>query len=246
MIFRLFCKSILLIALCVFSVCADTQSDQNANAWLMYFGDHPLNSRWGIHAEGQFRRSDLGLQWQQLLIRSGINYQLNRYTTLTLGYAFVNNYPYGDVPAAATFPENRIYQQLWIRHAVGWLKLQHRARLEQRFVRVPPPEPQSPNDWMFRQRFRYMLRGDLPLPGTKRFSLGLYEEFFLAFGSHRGSRYLDQNRAYGALGMKLGQFEKLEIGYLYQYIPKATVTEHNHTLQIALFSSRPLRKGAGQ
>jgi hypothetical protein len=246
MIVGLFRRSIPLIALCIVPACGDTPSDLNTNSWLMYFGDHPLKGRWGIHAEAQLRRSDLGLRWQQLLVRSGINYQLNRYTTLTLGYGFINSYPYGDAPAIAGFPENRIYQQVWVRHAVGWLKLQHRARLEQRFVRVPVPEPQSPNDWAFRQRFRYMLRADIPLPVSKRFYIGLYDEFFLNFGSHRGPRYFDQNRAYGALGMRLGKFEKFEIGYLHQYIPKPTIAEHNHTLQVALFSSRPLSKSAGQ
>ena len=59
-------------------------TDDNANAWFMYFGDHPIaSSKWGIHLEGQWRRTDLGLQWQQYLLRPAVNYQLTKNVMLT-------------------------------------------------------------------------------------------------------------------------------------------------------------------
>lgn len=110
-------------------------------------------------------------------------------------------------------------------------------------VHVPAPQNPLEDQWEFRQRFRYMLRGDIPLP-NKRLYLGLYDEFFLNFGGNRGPRYLDQNRAYGALGVKLSPFEKFEIGYMHQYVPQRNglVTENNHTIQVALFSVRPFHR----
>jgi Protein of unknown function (DUF2490) len=219
--------------------------DNNANAWLMYFGDHALNSRVGVHLEGQFRRADLGLRWQQLLLRPGVNFQINKYTSATVGYAYVNLYRYGDFPSRATLPEHRTFEQLWIKHPLGPLGLQHRFRVEQRNVQVLTGSNLGNRGWEFRQRFRYMFRTDIPLKRDKSVYLGLYDEFFINFGGNRGSRYLDQNRAYAAIGFKLSQFEKLELGYLYQYIPRrnSNIVEHNHALQIALFSSRPFRRG---
>jgi hypothetical protein len=210
----------------------------------MYFGDHAITPKWGAHLEAQYRRSDFGLGWQQLLLRPGINYQLNRYTSATVGYAFVNSYPYGDFPGRATLPEHRFFEQLWIKHPVGKLGLQHRLRVEQRMVRTFASSESDEKHWELRQRFRYMFRGDIPLPRTKRFYLGLYDEVFLNFGGSRGLRYLDQNRAYGALGIKLGRWEKLELGYLHQYVPQRNgrIVEHNHTFQVGLFSSRPIRR----
>lgn len=53
---------------------ADQHAD-NYNFWWNYVGDHPLfNSPWGLHLEVQNRREDWGDEWQQLLIRPGINY----------------------------------------------------------------------------------------------------------------------------------------------------------------------------
>ena len=43
--------------------------DSNGHLWLNYVGDHPLgDTKWGIHLESQFRLSDMGSDWQQLLI----------------------------------------------------------------------------------------------------------------------------------------------------------------------------------
>src|SRR5690348_2005528 len=219
---------------------AQTTTDTNANAWLMYFGDHALDSRWGVHLEGQFRRSDVGLGWQQLLLRPGVNFQINRYASATVGYAFVNSYPYGGYSSKATLPEHRVFEQLWIKHPLGPLGLQHRLRLEQRAVQSIPADNPAGRTTELRQRFRYMLRGDIPV--SKRFYVGLYDEFFVNFGGNRGLRYLDQNRAYGALGFKLSGFEKLEFGYLHHYVPQRNtrIIEHNHTLQIGIFSNRPV------
>ncbi|MEI9814379.1 MAG: DUF2490 domain-containing protein [Acidobacteriota bacterium] len=72
------------------------------------FGDHPIaKSKWGVHLEGQWRRTDLGLKWQQLLLRPGVNYQLTKNILLTGGYGFVESYPYGDFRNPAAAPEHR-------------------------------------------------------------------------------------------------------------------------------------------
>jgi hypothetical protein len=226
---------------------AQAIADNNANAWLMYFGDHALGSRWGVHLEGQVRRSEMGLGWQQLLLRPGVNFQINRFASATVGYGFVNAYPYGNYPSKTTLPEHRMFEQLWIKHSAGRIALQHRFRVEQRALQIIAPGDSQDRDTELRHRFRYMLRGDIPLSEGRRFYLGLYDEFFLNFGGNRGPRYLDQNRAYGAFGFKLGRFEKLEIGYLHQLVPQRNnrVIEHNHTIQIGIFSSRPFRKPPG-
>lgn len=224
---------------------AQTVQDSNFHGWLMYFGDHPVSERFGVHLEGQWRRVNGGLAPQQLLLRPGLNYQVNPHLMLTAGYAFVRTSRYGDFPAAAAFPEHRIFEQGLIKHKLGKIPLQHRLRLEQRFVgRVPAPVADV-EGWETRNRFRYMLRGDIPLPfrshGQKRFGIALYDEIFYQFGANRGVRYLDQNRAYGALTYKLTKTNRLEFGYLHQYIAQRNgiVVEHNHTLQVALFSVTP-------
>jgi len=44
--------------------------DVNAHLWLMYFGDHPVKkTKFGVHLEAQARRTNLGGQWQQFMVR---------------------------------------------------------------------------------------------------------------------------------------------------------------------------------
>lgn len=226
---------------------SQTITDVNTHAWFMYFGDHPVSDRWGVHLEAQARRSDVVNRWQQLLLRPGVNWQLRSNIMLTAGYAYVRTHPYGDFPGKATFPEHRIFQQALIKHKAGKLGVQHRLRLEQRYVGKIGAQT-VPDGWEYRNRFRYMLRGDIPLQRDalkrKGFYVGLYDEVFLGFGANRGPQAVDQNRAYGALGYNFGKIGKLETGYLHQYVPQRNgrIVEHNHTLQVAFYSSFPFRK----
>jgi hypothetical protein len=209
------------------------QADHNANAWFMYFGDHAIGkSRWGAHLEGQWRRAHLGLQWQQLLLRPAVNFQLNKHVMLTGGYAFVNTHRYGAFPVRQRFPENRLYQQTQIAHRAGRLDLQHRFRLEQRFFGGFAAR--------YENRVRYMLRANIPLRG-KRYYIGLYNEIFYNWGRDVAANVFDQNRAYAALGRQLPKQSRLEIGFLEQTVQQRSgrVFEHNHTLQIAIFSRLP-------
>jgi hypothetical protein len=227
---------------------AQTVQDSNFHGWLMYFGDHPVSDRWGVHLEAQFRRTNGGLAPQQLLLRPAVNYTINSHLMLTGGYAYVRTSRYGDFPAAAAFPENRFFEQALIKHTLGRVGIQHRLRLEQRLVGSIPSPDADVEAWETRNRFRYMLRGDIPLPignpGNRRFGIGLYDEVFYQFGANRGARYLDQNRAYAALTYKITKTNRLEFGYLHQYVAQRNgrIVEHNHTWQVALFSVTPFRK----
>src|SRR3954471_12050044 len=119
---------------------AQTIQDSNFHGWLMYFGDHPVSDRWGVHLEAQFRRTNVGLAPQQLLLRPAVNFTVNPHLVLTGGYGYVRTSRYGDFPAAAAFPEHRLFEQAIIRHKLGGLGLQHRLRQEQRLVgSVPAP-----------------------------------------------------------------------------------------------------------
>jgi hypothetical protein len=210
--------------------------DFNNNGWYMYFGDHKLTNKWGLHTEVQWRRHNILKDPQQLLIRTGINYDLTPSAMFTLGYGYIETHPYGDFPAAGTFPEHRIYQQLQLKQSVARVGLMHRYRLEQRWVR-----PAGAENSTYLNRARYMLKATLPLMGTTIDAgepfLAVYNEVFVGFGNNIQRNIFDQNRAYAALGYKINDGATLELGYLNQIVQKANgvVFEHNHTLQVSLF-----------
>ena len=234
----------------LFSGCAlQAQSTRintkNTNSWWMYFGNHQLSTHWGLHAEAQFRLHDGVSDWQQLLLRTGINYYAKQ-VQYTVGYAFVKTYPYGEYPVAMAFPEHRMWEQALVSQTVGNVKLNHRYRLEQRWIGNSTTGEFE--NGRYENRFRYMVRASIPLSNkeTGKLYLGLYDEVFVNAGKEVGYNIFDQNRAYAALGYKLGKIGKIEVGYLYQVVkqrqlqttttPPKVVFENNHTLQVGLYS----------
>ncbi len=238
------------IVLCAFAVPLYSQDrvvDTNSNAWVMYFGDHAVSDRWGVHLEGQWRRHDAFADWQQLLLRPAVNYQLTENVLVTAGYAFVDTHRYGDFPAPFRFPEHRIFQQAVLRNRINdRLSLSHRYRLEQRFIggrRSTPGEERGPRTWRYENRFRYMLRAATPLADDGDWYLALYDEIFVNFGRNVGQNFFDQNRAYLAVGRKTGGWGNLEVGYLNQIVQHRSgrVLESNHTFQVGWFSTLAFR-----
>jgi hypothetical protein len=61
------------------------------------------------------------------------------------------------------------------------------------------------------------------------------------FGKNVARNVFDQNRAYIALGRKFSHATNLEVGYLEQTVQRrdGLVFEHNHTLQVAIYSKLP-------
>ena len=216
-----------------------SQTSTNTTGWYQYVGDHPISGHWGIHAEGQWRRDHVITDWEQLLLRSGVNYQVNKHLTLTLGHAYLRTFTYGEIPSDRT-REHRIYQDFNFKHSVWRINWINRFRLEQRFT-----ARERGYNWAFAQRVRYQLQARIPLWAPRvdasRFYLSLYNEFFFKFGSHGGPRAFDQNRAYAALGINLKGKNQLEIGYLDRYSPRDNgIVQREHSLQVSLFSSSRL------
>jgi hypothetical protein len=219
--------------LLLFAASLNAQVDNNANGWYMYFGDHALpKSRFGVHLEGQWRRADVALKWQQLLLRPALNFQLNKKVMLTAGYGFIDTHRYGDYPARERFPEHRFFEQAQITQRWKGLDWVNRFRLEQRHIRGFAPR--------YENRMRYMLRTNIPLK-NKRYYIGLYNEIFYNWGHDVAFNVFDQNRAYVALGRNLKRQTRFEIGFMEQTLQQRNgrVFEHNHTLQVAIYSRMP-------
>ena len=211
----------------------------------MYFGDHPIKGKWGVHLEAQLRRSQGFVRPQQSLIRPAVNYDINKSTQATFGYAYVKTYPYGDFPVRQAFYEHRIYQQLVYRRPWKHVRMQYRGRFEQRWIDVQKPLAVGPlphQQWRLQQRVRFNIRMDVPL--SDKYYLAFYNELMLNVPPNRAPRMLDQNRAYGALGYRAHPNWRLEMGYLHQHIAQRNnrILEDNHTIQLAVYSNFSLRR----
>lgn len=236
---------IFLILLSALSLGAQRQSTDNLHGWFMYFGDHKFADKWGVHIEGQLRRNEIVSNGQQLLLRTGLNYHFNPNVFATVGYCYIETYPYGEFPVKTTYPEHRFWEQLQIKSQLSNFEWISRFRLEQRFSQLPINNNGifEPGDAVYTNRFRLLNRFSLPFKGLKiedkSFYLTAYDEVMINFGEYVGMNLLDQNRAYLALGYKIPKIGRFEVGYMQQTIikPNGLQVEYNHTLQIGLSST---------
>jgi hypothetical protein len=176
--------------------------------WLIYIGSKKLNSKWNLHNEIQYRNYDAIGDLEQLLLRTGIGYNLSENNNnLLLGYGFIKSKNYAQNGLdKITVNEHRIFQQFTSKQKVGRLSLTHRYRFEQRFVEEE-----------FKARFRYFLAFKLPFKGTEeapsKYYLSAYNEIFL----NTKSSVFDRNRVYGGIGYQLNKNVRLEAGYMNQF-----------------------------
>jgi hypothetical protein len=221
--------------------------DSNGHLWLNYVGDHPLGEGpWGMHLEAQVRRAEMGGDWQQLLIRPGLNYQISPSWSVSAGWAFVETWQYGSYPVAAAFPEHRAWEQ--VQHTFKALGLEwlHRLRLEQRWLGEMDIDPGGDTDvanWRYENRIRYLLRAGIPVGRSGKTYVALWDEVFFNFGSNVSGNDFDQNRAFAGIGRKLGDGARIEIGYLEQTLRRrgGMIREDNHTLAVWFLSKWPFR-----
>ncbi|MFT7588551.1 MAG: hypothetical protein ACI959_000762, partial [Limisphaerales bacterium] len=198
-----------LIALIPF-ICSAQES--NIGNWMIYFGNKKINSNWNWHHEVQYRNYNEAGDLEQLLLRTGIGYNLSEgNNNLLLGYGYIISENYvGGSDSKTQVNEHRIYQQFITRQRLPLLSIQHRYRFEQRFV-----------EGDFKLRGRYFLSVNVPLNNKgmkdKTIFLSAYNEIFLSLNSP----VFDRNRVYGGIGFKLNKLARFELGYMNQYFENA-------------------------
>lgn len=186
--------------------------------WLLYFGNMKIKNDWNWHNEVQYRNYNAIGDLEQLLIRTGIGYNLtenNNNVLLGYGYILSQNYM-EDSDDKVNINEHRIFQQFITRQNIGIVAVQHRYRFEQRFIESD-----------FRMRFRYFLSINIPLNNKDMIDhtvyLSAYNEIFL---NTSGNKF-DRNRLYGGIGYRFSKTTRLEIGYMNQFLPNTNRDQIN-------------------
>ena len=195
-------KKALLILICLsfFSVKAQ---DSDLGNWLIYIGNKKVNEKWNIHNEIQYRNYEFTGDLEQLLLRTGIGYNLTNTTNLLVGYGYIKSENYISATDKETINEHRIFQQLTTKQKIGILNVSHRYRFEQRFV-----------ESNFKMRLRYFLSIQVPL--TKLLNKGIYLSAYNEIFINTTKQLFDRNRIYSGFGYKINKNIRIEAGYMNQ------------------------------
>ena len=218
---------IITILLTVFAAKVFAQQSDTGN-WFIYFGNQPINKKWNLHNEVQYRNYNLAGDLQQLLLRTGIGYNLTENNNnILLGYGYIHSQNYlPNKTEKVSTNEHRIFQQFINRQIIGKVFLQHRYRIEERFLKDD-----------FEMRFRYFLAVNIPF-GKKTMTpntvyASAYNEIFI----NAQNTYFDRNRLYGAIGYVFNKNIKAEAGFMAQ----TRQSGNRNKFQIVCFNNLPLK-----
>lgn len=194
--------------------------------WFLYFGNQKINNRWNWHNEVQYRNYNFAGDLEQLLLRTGIGYDLTENNNnILLGYAYVHSEPY--IPTTddkLEVDEHRIFQQFITKQQFGRVNIQHRYRFEQRFI-----------EENFKMRLRYFLSLNVPINKKTMEKNAVYVSAYNEIFINTEPEYFDRDRVYGGLGYCFNKSLKMEFGVMSQIQQNSSRTQ----FQIMFFNSLP-------
>lgn len=199
-------KSAVFLYFFLFVYSAFAQSSSTGN-WFYYLGNNAINKKWNLHTEIQYRNYNFAGDREQLLLRTGLGYNISdNNNNLLLGYAYVISDNYINEKDKTSFSENRLFQQFVTKQSFNRFYLTHRYRLEERWI----------ENRDFALRFRYLMGINFPLNKSslteKTFYLSAYNELFI----NTKRTIFDRNRIYAGLGYVFTKQLKLELGWMSQ------------------------------
>jgi hypothetical protein len=154
------------------------------------------------------------------------------------------------------YPEIRSCYQVTTYDKIGRVSLAYRGRFEFRWLGTNnySSSVNTESGWdiwnmgpmnspIKKYRLRLFVRADIPLKGQtlehKEFYVAAQDELWTGLGKGTNNNgFLDQNRAYAALGYKIGKEVRIELGYLNQIV--ANGSPLTATSQVGVSGSKPM------
>jgi hypothetical protein len=194
--------------------------------------------KWGCYAEVQARTNGVFKQYFYNELKAGVSYDIDpNFSVLVAGGRYATS-DYQDLSAGPLNVEKRLWEQITLTQFSKRLKLEHRYRIEQRWLDF------RDDSTAFRQRFRYRLNAFLPL-NKKTITAGtvflsVYDEIFL---NPKGPVF-ERNRVYGGIGYQATAHLIVQLGFVNQanynlpaynaghFIPQNTSAKNNVVLAV--------------
>lgn len=218
-------QSLCFLLLLFFATNVNAQETDKGN-WFLYFGNQKINDRWNWHNEVQYRNYNFAGDLEQLLLRTGIGYNLTENNNnILLGYGFVHSKPYiAGTDNKTENNEHRIFEQFISKQQFGRVNIQHRYRFEQRFIEDD-----------FKMRFRYFLALNVPITKKTMEKNAVYVSGYNEIFINTEGNYFDRDRIYGGVGFCFSKSLKMEAGVMTQMLQNSSRTQ----FQIMFFNSLP-------
>lgn len=210
----------------------------NNNVWFFSLNNIQFSEKWSYLQEFHWRTTDWMQTKQQLLIRPGLKYKVNKNLSFSGGYTFIATYPYGDFAVVENTPEHQLWEQFSLKHKIGKLNISHRYRLENRWIGLFDLDLNA-DGFAFTNRFRYRLLVSIPFVkiGEKQSKLILYDELWFVLQNNLAPSAINQN--WIGLNWSYPIYKSLDfrLGYQHQYLWVGNNVESNPTVMFSFKSN---------
>lgn len=192
------------IQACLF---AQNKSEDHLGSWYVFSLNHRFTEKFSITPYSELRFFEPTSNYNLTFVSLRGNYHLKPNQTIGIAYAYLDIDSYfGDDKTPNTM-EHRITEQYTFKHKWNALTINHRFRLEQRFL-----DYSNRNETQHRMRYRFAFKYDI----NKTLFLGLSEEGFVNFQD----QVFHENRFFVGVGFNLANNVQLKLDYLKHHIRK--------------------------
>jgi hypothetical protein len=215
--------SILLAFLCLTMSSQSRAYQEDQQIWGAWIARGKLSDNWLGYFEYQARYGQQGRQYDRLLVRPAVGYQISPLWQVHFGYAWTPTFQqqFND--------ENRYWQQSLYKEDLGWTRFSWRNRLEQRLI-------QGISGTSLRLREMVALQVAL---GSDWWRPSFWNELFINLNevSPELRPGFEQNRLFLGVWLRLSDRVTTDIGYMNDYINRYAWDDRmNHNMVVYVYS----------
>ncbi|MEM7107830.1 MAG: DUF2490 domain-containing protein [Bacteroidota bacterium] len=219
--------------------------------WINTYGNIRLTKRlfWVAQTHFRFQETDdtpfIG-QWAQIYNRHAISYLYSKNLTISLGGVLRINFNSDqDENERRTVPEWRIWHQYQFAMPFPRFMVYHRLRIEHRWSQ----DFVESSDYIFRNRWRYMLRFKIPLNkpklGAQTWYISPEAELIMQSGQPVIDSPMEDLRLHTSLGYIINPRLTVATGFMYsigQELSNGAFYKQRYTLRFHVYFSPDIRK----
>lgn len=183
------------------SFCQNT-GETYLGSWLEITSSNRISDKLSLSGSITNWNYELPVDRDQLILGIvGLNYHINQNVTTGIGFGrseIDTSYEENNIP---DIKENRILEQIAIKHKSNKNVWSHRFRLEQRFLKYPTED-------ILKHRLRYRFKGNFPI--NQDLFITAYDEIHFNLNEFD----FNQNRVYAGIGYKLNTNINFQLGYV--------------------------------
>ena len=200
---------LLLILFSSYKSFSQSPVEEELGSWFALSGNYKLSDKISVSSLILAWDYEIADNFNFILYNVGLNYKVSPKVTTTLAYGYADIDSGFEKSGPHTY-ENRLTEQISYKHELFKLPVDHRFRVEQRFL-------DQPSTNVLNNRLRYRLGTKIRLNET--FFLRLHNEFFVTVQTKKNEGF-SENRLFTGLGINVSKSTNIQVGYLNRQIRK--------------------------